>query len=985
VPLRRRQPSLVGREQELATLLADLAVARQVAGGVGFVFGEPGIGKTRLLTELAERAHTAGTLVLLGHAYDSDAGLPYGPFVEALRGLVRAGDSERLWSQSGSSMAGVAVLLPELADRLPDPSAGRAESPELDRPRLFDAVTELLFAAAHSAPGGLLLVLEDLHWADAASLVLLQHLGRRLAEAPLQLVLSYRTVEVPRDHPLHMTLAELSRQQPVTRLRLPPLPEPAVASIIGQLSGAAAAPQVAARVYASTAGNPFYVTELVRQLVGEGVDLSSAATAGSGWRVPIGLREVIGSRLARLSAEAGALLEVAAVLAEGARYEVLLRLCGGTASELMAPLEEVEAAGLLQEHAGIYDFAHALIRQTLLEELSLPRRQLLHLRAAEAIEQVAAGNLAPHLAALADHYRLAGAAADGETAIDYLLRAGEAAQGAFAYEEAASSWQAALERLTAQGAAPKRRADLLLRLGQLLVAAGFHRYRDAIVCLEQAIGLYEEIGESVLAGRAHGRLGRCLTFGNAATQDLSRAMHHLQTAAGVLGDAPATVASFDLYAGLHGASWSGVQTGAGLHAAERMLAIAGELGRKDFVELASYFQGLDFLASGRLREGLDACEQMWAAADRRGDPLASINASWVGNVLVWLGDPTDALRWYERDLSHPRRGHDWQGRVLAQTPGAYAHLGELAEARRRLANQGPTAFEQAVEMLASPLLAFFSGHWEEAAAAWEAVRECARRTGVRLAQIDFALWLARLYQLQGEYQRADALAEESLAVALDGQHLPFELRARIELALLVAERGDLSAAQAHVERCQAVLAAGEDWRGLAGRVRLAEAVVAAASGDHPAAAERFAEAHQIFQRYTLPWEEAEGLHLWGRALLAAGQPRQALATFSDALAVYDRIGAADRWREHVLADLARAEQLQQRRPSRPRYPDGLSEREVQVLRLVAAGRSNPEIAAALVLSRYTVDRHVNHILAKTGTANRVEAATYAHRRGLARL
>src|SRR5690348_2130918 len=374
------RPPFVGRERELALLHSCLA-------GVVQVSGEPGIGKTRLLTEFAAQARSAGTPVLLGHSYEGDGLPPYLPFVEALRGYLRATEPERLRAQLGSGAPRLAVLLPELRDRFPELPAEAAEPSGVERFRLFELITDLLLAAAPAADG-LLLVLEDLHWADAATLALLQHLGRRLSEAPLLLAVSYRNLELPRTHPLHAALADLTRQHVVERLELQRIDAAAIARLIAEMTGAPASPQVVERIAGDAEGNPFFVTELVRQLADDGVDLESAAAAAGSWRVPEGVRQVIRSRLARLSDPANELLRAAAVLGAGIHFEILAAMSARESAVLLEPLEEVLAADLLVERAGHYDFAHALIRQTVAATLSLPRRQQLHLRAAEALAQV---------------------------------------------------------------------------------------------------------------------------------------------------------------------------------------------------------------------------------------------------------------------------------------------------------------------------------------------------------------------------------------------------------------------------------------------------------------------------------------------------------------------------------------------------------------------------------------------------------------------
>lgn len=462
----------IGREHELTVLDAALARARTGQGQLVLLAGEPGIGKTRLLSELAGRARVDGWLVLAGRAYDSEGMPPYLPFSEPLRSYVRTYPMDELAGPLAGAAADVALLVPEVLERLPHMPRRMPLAHDGERYRLFEGICDFLLAIAHRAGQGLLLVLDDLHWADTPSLLLLQHLARRLAEGPLLVAGSHRTVEIDRDHPLTAVLAELRREQRCERLSLAPLSPAESSTLISGLAGAPADLSVTEAIHRETAGNPFYLGEVVRQLQAEGYDLANPRTVVAGWSVPEGVREVIGRRLARLSADANRLLQAAAVLGDGFEFALLTAVCGADVTSPLEALEEAEWAGVIRERGAGYDFAHALIRRTLYDALSLPRRQRLHLRTAEAIEQLYTRRLDTRVTALAAHYQLAGPDAV-DKALTYAVRAGEVSATAFAWEEAAAHWQRALHLLDAQGAVDGvRRCELLLALGRAQNNAG---------------------------------------------------------------------------------------------------------------------------------------------------------------------------------------------------------------------------------------------------------------------------------------------------------------------------------------------------------------------------------------------------------------------------------------------------------------------------------------------------------------------------------
>src|SRR6266508_558134 len=394
----------VGREAELAALSADLDAAAGGCGGVVLLAGEPGIGKTRLAEELAAQATARGALVLWGRCWEGEGAPAFWPWVQVVRAYVKAGDPAALRHDLGAGAVDIAQVVPAVRDCLPDLPVPPPMEPEAARFRLFDSLAGFFRAAAARRP--LLLILDDLHWADAPSLALLRFVSRELEHASLLVVGIYRHAEVDEGQALVATLADLTRGQR-RRLVLGGLDQRDVASFVGLVAGVEPPPELAAAVYRQTDGNPFFVTEIVRLLTSRGRLGQAEATSPLADGLPEGVKAVVAERLGRLSDSCRRVLEVAAVVGRDFELRVLQPACGLDADRLLELLEEAEAArvvGVVAGGLGRWRFAHALVREVLCEGLPAARRVRLHGRVGEALEDVYAADPGPHLAELAHHF-----------------------------------------------------------------------------------------------------------------------------------------------------------------------------------------------------------------------------------------------------------------------------------------------------------------------------------------------------------------------------------------------------------------------------------------------------------------------------------------------------------------------------------------------------------------------------------------------------
>ena len=467
----------VGRQEEVSQLRHCLDGAIRGQGSLVLVAGEPGVGKTRLLSELAIDTVDRGLQVLTGRAYETEGMPPYLPFIEALNQHIRGRTQGELREDLGETAPYVAKLLPELRQCLPDVRELPALDPEAERYRLFEGVTDFLIDVGARTP--LLLFLDDLHWADDATLLLLQHLARRLAEVSLLVVGAYRHTEMDDRHPLTPVLAALARQRLASSITLRPFEREDAAALVEAILGKAPAARVVDVLFAAAAGNPFFTEELVRNIQEHGHDLADPQAAVDDWAIPDSVRHVIGRRLARLGDEANRVLTYSSVLGRDLTLPKVAAVAGRDQDSALDLLDEALAAHVLREQGEGYAFAHPLIQETLYQGLSGPRRRRLHRRVGEALEALYGADLqTQNLSELAHHFYRAvvGGPSAGQVvdkAIDYASRAAGQALSQVAYEEAVRLYRMASHALDLKGSPDEaERCELLIALGDAEQKAG---------------------------------------------------------------------------------------------------------------------------------------------------------------------------------------------------------------------------------------------------------------------------------------------------------------------------------------------------------------------------------------------------------------------------------------------------------------------------------------------------------------------------------
>jgi serine/threonine protein kinase/tetratricopeptide (TPR) repeat protein len=488
---------LIGREQEFAELKRLLNEALSGRGSMVMIGGEPGIGKTHLARAILDEAKRRGAVGVIGHCYEMEGAPPYVPFVEMLEYITRMAPREGLRFSLGDDAPEVARLMPELRNMYPDIPPALQLPPEQQRRFLFNAFRSYVERAARVTP--VVVVLEDLHWADEPTLLLLQHHAQTLPTTPMLVICTYRDVELEVTRPFAKTLETLLREKQAVRMPLRRLRLDGVTNMLAAMSGQSPPATLVRAIFEETEGNPFFVEEVFRHLSEEG----KLFDEGGQWllnlrvdqlQVPEGVRLVLGRRLARLGENARRVLTTSAVIGRSFSLRLLEELENRQPDAALDAIEEAERAHLvLPEPEGRdtrYRFVHELVRQTLAESLSLPRRQRLHALVADGIEKVYCQHLEAQASQLAHHLYQAGALANPEKTTTYLELAAEQARAGSAHEEALEHLDRALSLWEQQ--TNLRAAQLLDQRASTLRSLG--RPDEAVASYRKAIDLYEAVG-----------------------------------------------------------------------------------------------------------------------------------------------------------------------------------------------------------------------------------------------------------------------------------------------------------------------------------------------------------------------------------------------------------------------------------------------------------------------------------------------------------
>ncbi|HEU5476106.1 MAG TPA: AAA family ATPase [Actinophytocola sp.] len=945
-------PELIGRRAELAALRAALADAQSDGGALVLVQGDAGVGKSRLVSAFVRGASGTGVTVLTGGCLQFEADIPYAPFVEALRGLPDAPSLLATGSASG------------------------------DRAAEFRRVADAIAGAGGQRP--VVLVLEDLHWADASTRDLVLYLHRALAHAPVLQVATLRGDEVGADHPVAKLVADLVRSPRAERLTLAPLDRSEVIALAQAILGGPPPADMVDALLARAEGNPFFTEEL----------LAAWPTRGA---VPGTVREVVITRLARLSTAAQQLARLAAVVGRSVPHDLLAAIAPLPAAELDGALRElVDHGQLVTVEPDAYRFRHALIQESLYRDLLPGERRHAHARVAGALrdhpERAVTGSAAGVAAELAHHWDAAGEPAEALAAA--VLAAGAADEG-LAPAEAHAHYERALRRWPEVADPGIAEDPLLERAAEAASLAG--RNHRAVELTRRRLALLDERAEPERAALVYEQL----SYQARSTGDWELARATSERAVELVpADSPARlrIASWPMALEMLAARFRSC-----IRRAEELLPQAEAAGDDMAVNRSLMSLGIGHLMLGHVDTGLEFLRRQNEFARRVGNPRF-IGVGYVNmpEGLMWTDRHLEALalaregvrrsaelgfdiyllpivgnvirtlvelhRWDEAldadadpDDDPAADPFNW---IFVDLPRAYVLIrrGELAAAEELLKRtgfvlDGQDDVQYGTELSTlRALLAARQGRWADARATV--------RDGLRLALAAEDMYLtARLVSI-GVQVEADA-ADDARAAGLT---MNIGSATAAADALLADLRGYLSTLESggavslpRTHRAVA-LAAAE-------RTRLGDPVP-----DAWAALADLAGVDRHLAGYAR-FREAEAL------LLGRGSRNRAAAALATARTIAAELGAAPlRDMIDALSDRARLTPAAAPQPSSTVDAHGLTAREAEVLELVGRGLTNAEIATELFISTKTASVHVSNILRKLGLKSRIQAAAHAQRR-----
>ncbi|MEM8533284.1 MAG: AAA family ATPase [Chloroflexota bacterium] len=974
-------PDMIGRQTQLQELIDSLDRANAGSGQLVFVAGEAGIGKTRLLCEFVRNVRTRSEIDLLeGNCYDEDP-VPYGPFIDMMRSVVRRDGIAAVAERAGPWVADLARLLPELASFVT--TENTENDAQMQKRRLFEAIYQIIKPQDTECR---VLLLEDLHWSDQTSQELILYISRTMARERMLLLGTYRTDELHRRHPLTHLIAQLTRDRFYREVQLAALSPAETTRLIETTLNQRTPQAFISAIYARAEGNPFFIEEMVRALIEQRkldhmIETLGQYPTNEPIELPLSIKDSVVQRIIDLDPVTSEMLQYAAVIGRQFDFDLLLQLLNIEEDQLVQALTQlIERQLIVEDHGSHHDryrFRHELTREAIYSDLLGRERRIKHREVLQTLETMHPADQEKVLDQLAYHSLHARELAK---AAHYAQLAGDRAARMYAFREAVSQYEMALENAECEDTL--ERAGLYDKLGK--AAHALSDTNRAMRAWREAHNLYRQCDQRITAAHIWQQLGRVSWIRG----DKKAAFTYTKEALAQLEQEPPGIELAMAYSAMSALYMLTYEQQESIEWGEKALQLADELGDPSVKPHALNNIGCSLVELGKDKEGIDYLYESLALSKELG--------TWSDTVRAYhnLGVHLTELGHFQRALAVVEEGIDF-----AQKFGLESSIGTM-----------PIKMGHIKTML---------GDWDEALHWYDYVE---RTLGWGSNKIAFysAIEKSRLLLAQGRIDETELLLEPFVASGSPSNESSYILLVLAQIALI---RGNVDEAISQMTRCIEALnrqykmpeiahflSVGADIYLKADAMDQAadlfnliephlhqspenifahthfeniQGMLATKQKRYVEAIQHFRQALTRWQEMELPYEEAQTRQRLAECLFqtndtdATIEAQRELTTARD---IFERLGAP----LDLMANEAIAQRFDTRRRSNtPRgRTNGLTRRERQVIALIAQGLSNREIAETLVISEKTAEVHVSNILGKLHFTSRAQAAAYAVEQGL---
>jgi tetratricopeptide (TPR) repeat protein len=736
-PLATGEIQLIDRAEELGILRETVDSAVRGEGGLVFLYGEAGIGKTRLAREIEAYAHMRGMQTLYGRCpalFRMDGVPPYTQWSEVIKNYLEVCTPQQLYRVVGIYPSEVSKLVPQIRQRLGAIQELSPISPEQERDRLFEAVSQFVINISRETP--LLVILDDLQWTDQSSLLLLHYVARGIKKESLLLLGEYRDTDIDERHPLYQVLAELNRERLPRPIHLKRISIDEIAEMIKQTLGQEDVPKdFCELVYEKTRGNPFFTEEVIKSLKEEEIIYHE----GGKWKIkevsriefPPTVKSVIENRISRLDEDCRNVLMLASFIGKDFIFEPLCKVTNIEEDKLLKIVEKILDTGLIKEKLirgeEVYSFADIIVRDVVHEEVSLLRHKRLHSTIGSALEELYSDEVDEHLGELAYHFLEGG---NVDKALGYFLKAGEKAEKVYAHGDATSYFQSALELLKGKKEKLREGASVLEWMGDIKSFVG-----DNEACMRywnEALSLWVQLHEQERIARGH----RKMASAHMVMGDTEKAKEHHTKALEILEAEPKSIELASLYEDIAKRYFNTGDAAKALSWAEKALDLAKELNAQEVVASSYATLGTSFMSTWNLKKAVECLQRALGIA---------LDNNYVGTAIEAYG----LLGW-----TLPLEGYSAVERRLEYHQKAY----ELAKKAGAIRQQAGAAFDLASKY-------FGMGEGSKVRAFTEESVALCRKAGDLGMLYKSLILTSYYYQVWGELDKSDQYLKEALNIS----------------------------------------------------------------------------------------------------------------------------------------------------------------------------------------------------------------------------